>query len=149
MQRRSLLLGLGAAACGPKQIAAPPAAPNVTSAAELIPADLDVVVRLDLGRVKAALGATALTALAHEVLARDNGGAGQEADELVLASLLSAEQVYLGYRPSPLWAPLDRVLALQGHFEQLVRPPAGFSVFGMGRKGSVTKSWVLAFLNSL
>ena len=35
--------------------------------------------------------------------------------------------MYLGYRPSPLWAPLDRVLALQGHFEPLVRPPTGFS----------------------
>jgi hypothetical protein len=59
------------------------------------------------------------------VLARD--GNGQAADGLVVASLLSAEQVYLAYRPSPLWAPLDRVLALQGRFEQLVRPPLGFS----------------------
>lgn len=102
-----------------------PTAPTITSAAELIPPDLDVVVRLDLARVKAALGATALTALSREVLARDNGG--QEPDELVVASLLAAEEVYLGYRPSPLWAPLDRVLAVQGHFEPLVRPPTGFS----------------------
>jgi hypothetical protein len=125
MQRRALLLGLSAVACGPKAAPALPTAPAITSAVELIAPDLDVVVRLDLARVKAALGVTALTALSRQVLAQDSGG--QEPDALVVASLLAAEQVYLGYRPSPLWAPLDRVLALQGHFEQLVRPPTGFS----------------------
>jgi len=127
MQRRVLLLGFAAlgAACGSRRLPPPPAAPRVTSAAELIPPDLDVVVRLDLGRVKAALGAAALAALAGEVLAR--GKAEQGADDLELSSLLEAEQVYLGYRPSPLWAPLDRVLALQGSFTQLMHPPVGFS----------------------
>ena len=127
MYRRALLFGFAAlgAACGAKPLPPPPAAPRVTSAAELIPADLDIVVRLDLGRVKAALGASTLSALAGEVLAR--GKAEQGADDLELSSLLEAEQVYLGYRPSPLWAPLDRVLALQGSFTQLMHPPAGFS----------------------
>lgn len=124
MQRRALLLGLSACACGPKARPALPPAPVVTSASELIPSDLDVVLRLDLARVKAALGAIALSALARQVLTRDS--AGQEPDELLVTSLLGAEQVYLGYRPSPLWAPLDRVLAVQGHFEPLVRTPAGF-----------------------
>jgi hypothetical protein len=125
MQRRALLLALSVVACGPRAAPALPAAPTITSAVELIPPDLDVVVRLDLARVKAALGVPALTALSREVLAHDS--AGQEPDELVIASLLAAERVYLGYRPSSLGAPLDRVLALQGHFEQLVRPPTGFS----------------------
>jgi len=127
MQRRQLLFGFAAlgAACGAKPLPPPPAAPSVTSAVELIPADLDVVVRLDLGRVKAALGAAALVALAGEVLAR--GKPDQGADDLELSSLLEADQVYLGYRPSPLWAPLDRVLALQGRFTQLMGPPDGFS----------------------
>jgi hypothetical protein len=118
-------LGLSAVACGPKATPALPPAPAATSAIDFITPDLDVVVRLDLARVKAALGVTALTALSREVLAHDSGG--QEPDELVVASLLAAEQVYLGYRPSPLWAPLDRVLALQGHFEPLLQPPSGFS----------------------
>jgi hypothetical protein len=125
MRRRGLLLGLSAAACGPKERPPLPPAPAIASAAELIPADLDVVIRLDLARVKAALGDLALTALAHQVLA--SGGAGQDPDELLVSSLLGADQVYLAYRPSPLWAPLDRVLALQGRFEQLARPPNGFS----------------------
>jgi hypothetical protein len=126
MQRRALLLGLSAlGACGPKALPAPPPAPSVTSASELIPADLDVVARLDWGRMKGALGSLALSALSREVLA--NSGAGRDTDELVVASLLVADQVYLGYRPSPLLMPLDRVLAVQGHFEPLTRAPAGFS----------------------
>ncbi len=125
MRRRALLLGLSTVACGPKPLPPLPPAPSIASAAELIPPDLDLVVRLDLARVKAALGVTALAALSREVLARDSGG--QEPDELVVTSLLAADQVYLAYRPSPLWAPLDRVLIVQGHFDALVRPPTGFS----------------------
>jgi hypothetical protein len=129
MQRRALLLGLGALACGPKPRPALPPAPRISSAADLIPPDLDVVVRLDLARVKATLGGAALSAMSREVLAHDReSGEHGEPDELLIASLLSADQVYLGYRPSRLWAPLDRVLALQGRFEQLVRPPVGFSL---------------------
>jgi hypothetical protein len=82
-------------------------------------------VRLDLGRIKATLGATVLAALAGEVLAR--GSPEQAADQLLVSSLLEADLVYLGYRPSPLWAPLDRVLALQGNFTQLMHAPDGFS----------------------
>jgi hypothetical protein len=126
MQRRALLLGLGAlSACGPKPRPPPPPAPAVLAASELIPADLDVVVRLDFARMKGVLGSVALTALSRQVLS--HAGAGAEADELVLASLLGADQVYLGYRPSALLLPLDRVLALQGRFEPLAQTPAGFS----------------------
>lgn len=127
MQRRALLLALSAlgASCGPKPLPSPPQAPAVMSASDLIPADLDVVVRFDLGRVKAALGATVLTALAREVLSA--AGGAEHSDQLVLESLLGADVVLLGYRPSPMLAPLDRVLALQGSFEQLARAPLGFA----------------------
>lgn len=125
MRRRALLLGLGAAACGPKAPPALPPAPAVTSAAELIPADLDVVVRLDLARVRNALGAEALSMLARKVLPRP--GDERLGDELMLKSLSAADVVYLAYRPSPAGLPLDRVLALQGRFEPLARAPNGFS----------------------
>jgi hypothetical protein len=127
MRRRALLAIAGALAlgCGPKPLAAPPSAPAVTTASDLLPADLDVVARFDLGRVKAALGATVLTALSREVLAATGGA--EHSDQLLLDSLVAADIVYLAYRPSPLLAPLDRVLALQGSFEQLSRPPLGFS----------------------
>lgn len=126
--RRRALLAIAAAVllgCGPKSLAAPPSAPAVTSASDVLPADLDVVLRFDLGRVKAALGATVLSALSREVLAAT--GAAEHTDALVLESLLGADVVYLAYRPSPLFTPLDRVLALQGSFEQLARPPLGFA----------------------
>lgn len=126
MQRRALLaIASALLACGPKPLAAPPSAPAVTTASDLLPADLDVVARFDLGQVKAALGATALSALSREVLAATS--AAEHTDQLLLDSLLAADVVYLAYRPSPLLAPLDRVLALQGRFEQLSRPPLGFS----------------------
>jgi hypothetical protein len=127
MQRRALLAFTAAAfvGCGPKRVAPPPSAPAVLGAGDLLPADLDVVLRLDLGKVKAALGATALALLAREGLAR--AATGGHADELVLESLLAADLVYLAYRPGPLLEPLDRVLALQGSFEALSRPPAGFA----------------------
>jgi hypothetical protein len=126
MQRRALLLCLGAlGACGPRPRPAPPPPPAVHTASEFIPPDLDVVARLDWGRMKGALGSLALAALSLEVLARSDAGA--PADELVLSSLLTAEQVYLGYRPSALLMPLDRVLSLHGRFEPIARPPAGFS----------------------
>jgi hypothetical protein len=127
LRRRALGLGVAALllGCGPKPRPALPEAPAVRAASDLMPPDLDVVVRLDFGRVRQALGAIALTALSREVLSR--GNAGQEPDVLLVASLLDAETVFLGYRPGAWLEPLDRVLALQGHFTQLATPPAGFT----------------------
>jgi hypothetical protein len=130
MRRRALLLGLGGlalGACGPRHLPPPPSAPPLVTAAELIPADLDVVARLDMTRIKAALGTLTPEALARDVLARGAGANGDEPDELLVASMLSADVVYLGYRPDPSLLPLDRVLALQGRFEPLTRPPSGFA----------------------
>lgn len=119
------MLALGAVACGPKPRPALPPAPSVSSAAEFIPPDLDVVVRLDLARVKATLGGAALTALSRQVLTQ--GSPKQSVDELMVASLLEARVVFFGFRPSATGTPLDRVLALEGSFTQLVQTPGGFS----------------------
>lgn len=127
MHRRVLLSGLLAlAACGPRRVAPPPATPRLTGAVDLISPDLDVVARLDMARMKAALGGLTAELLSRDVLARTAGERGDEPDELVVESLLQADVVYLGYRPSPQLLPLDRVLALEGHFEPLGRP-RGFS----------------------
>jgi hypothetical protein len=129
MLRRALWLAAGslgfglALGCGAERPKGPPPAPPVASASDLIPPDLDVVVRLDLGRVKSALGGAAVATLSREALAK--GGLAE--DELVVASLLEADVVYLAYRPSRMLLPLDRVLALQGRFAADVKPPAGFS----------------------
>lgn len=133
MRRRGVVLALGVllafgevlAGCRPEPVAAPPQAPRARMALDFVPPDLDVVARLDLGRVRSSLGDTALTALAREVSTR--ASAQDQTEQLVLESLLGAEVVYLAYRPSALLAPLDRVLALQGRFEQLPRMINGFS----------------------
>lgn len=140
MRRRQLLLStLALAACGPKERPALPATPRVTSAAELIPPDLDVVVRLDLGRMKATLGAMTLELVSRDLLTRGAGDERTEPDALLLASLLEADVVYLGYRPSPLLLPLDRVLSLQGRFAPLTKTPAGFS--GLVDLGADVRYW--------
>lgn len=130
MRRRELLaLSTLAFGCGPRRLPAPPDAPRIVSAAELIPADLDVVARLDLAKMKAALGGITSDLLSREVLSQSGEGEeGEEGEErFLVSSLLEADVVYLGYRPSPLLAPLDRVLALQGHFTPLTKAPEGFS----------------------
>jgi hypothetical protein len=129
MFRRTLLgvFGLAAlSACAPRPLPPPPNAPRIVAAAELIPPDLDVVARLDMTRIKAALGSITPEALAREVLARSAGANGDEPDELLVTSILSADVVYLGYRPNDALMPLDRVLALQGRFEPLGRSLSGF-----------------------
>lgn len=125
MRRRALLLAAPALfSCGPKAIGAPPAAPALLGAADLIPPDLDVVVRLDQRKLRQALGAAQLREVARQALAKSSSD--ELGGELLIESLLAADVVYLGYRPDQHLAPLDRVLALQGHFEQLVEPPLGF-----------------------
>ncbi len=128
MLRRELLLGLTTLAfgCGPRRLPPPPAAPRVVSAADFVPADLDVVARLDLARMKVALGGVTPQLLSRQVLSRGDAE-GEEPDELVLQALLEADVAYLGYRPSPLLLPLDRVLALQGTFTPITKTPVGFS----------------------
>ncbi|MDF3066916.1 MAG: hypothetical protein K0R38_2517 [Polyangiaceae bacterium] len=127
MRRRELLFGMAAlsAACGPRRLPPPPPAPRVVAAAELIPPDLDVIARLDMAKMKAALGGLTPQLLSREVLARGNAD-GEEPEELVVESLLEADVVYLGYRPSSLFLPLDRVLALQGRFSPITKTPPGF-----------------------
>lgn len=140
MRRRQLLVAsLLAAACGPKPVLAPPPAPRVAGATDFIPPDLDVVVRLDLARMRAALGAITPELLSREVLSRAAGGIREEPDELIVTSLLEAELVYLAYRPSAQLLPLDRVLVLQGRFAPLTKAPPGFS--GVTDLGADIRHW--------
>lgn len=96
------------------------------AAAELIPPDLDVIARLDMAKMKAALGSLTPQLLSREVLKRGSVD-GEEPEELLVESLLAADVVYLGYRPSARFMPLDRVLALQGRFTPITKAPTGFS----------------------
>jgi hypothetical protein len=92
--------------------------------ADLFPADLDLLVRVDLARMQAALG----PALADDLAARALGSpqAGDEA--LVQGAIARAEVVWIGLRLADVEAG-DRVLVTegrQGAFSSFKEPPSGF-----------------------
>ncbi len=95
------------AACGGSQRLAPPSAPPLRPEAA-IPGDLDWVLRLDLRRVRRALGPARLTALGAEELTRG-------APSLARA-LLHTDTLWLALRPGEGLEDTDYVVIAQGSF---------------------------------
>ncbi len=108
------LLMLAAVGCASRQLPPPPPAPALESAEDAIPADLDVVLRIDLERMQRALGGTALA----ELEARARAGAGSGADEQKLMSdlLQSARTAWVAVRPGQSVGLTDNVVVLEGRF---------------------------------
>lgn len=101
--------GLAAASCAPVKSAKPPRPAQLArklEAIDLLPADLDVVLRVDVARLKAGLG-PAFT----EGLATRAGASG--ADGFVAESISKADTVWIGMRLADLDAG-DRVLVAEG-----------------------------------
>ncbi|MBX3181692.1 MAG: hypothetical protein KIT72_12495 [Polyangiaceae bacterium] len=120
MRRAGWVVALTAAlvtspACGgSRQLASPPsAAPARPEAA--IPGDLDWVLRLDLRRVRRALGAARLIALGAEELTGDAPS--------VARALLHADTLWLALRPGERLEDTDYVVIAQGSFRDFT--PAG------------------------
>lgn len=109
--------------------------------AELFPEDLDLVVRFDLGRMRAELGP-----MADVVSARvEAEGKGDEA--LLSATLRRAKIVWIGLRLADLDAG-DRVLVVEGDVEDvrpdertfaLLNPPLADGVMTFDRKGPLRR----------
>jgi hypothetical protein len=98
-----------------------PAGPRVVrriEPADLFPADLDLVVRVDVARMQAALG----PALADDLTTRalEDGG-----DVPLRDAMARADVVWLGLRLADLDAG-DRVIVIEGKFTGETKPPAGF-----------------------
>jgi hypothetical protein len=116
------LSGVGCASRPP-----PPAAPSLTTPADALPADLDFVVRVDLAKVRAALGpaGTELMRRGTGALPSDPGTA------LVTKALERTTTAYLALRPELVPGEADNVLVLAGSFEGLelerALTSAGFS----------------------
>ncbi|MEB2313720.1 MAG: hypothetical protein OZ921_09820 [Sorangiineae bacterium] len=106
-------LALALAACGPTRIP-PPAAPATTPARpeDAIPGDLDVVVRVDLRRMRAALGEAVLAGLARG--ARGDGDA-----RLLDRALERTDTAWFAFRPALTLETLDSVVVLEGKFADL------------------------------
>jgi hypothetical protein len=116
MRRALLLLGLVlCCSCGPKPIPPPDTpAPALARPVDAIPADLDVVVRVDLARMRRALGPGAVAAL------RDRAAGAEGADRRLLEqALAAADTVWIAFRPGLAPDKTDQVVVLRGNFEKL------------------------------
>jgi hypothetical protein len=94
----------------------PPRAPAVATANDALPPDLDLVVRVDLARVRTALGAGGLALLrrgASTALAVD------ASSELLGSALEQSDTALVALRPELIPGETDNVLVLEGRFAEL------------------------------
>ena len=103
------------AACHSEHVGPPPSAPSVNRPLDAMPADLDLVVRLDLRRIRDTLGATAMTAISEQAV-HSLHGADSATDALLLGALADTDTLWLGLRPAHGLDAADSVFVLSGHF---------------------------------
>jgi hypothetical protein len=95
---------------------APPPAPVLATPSDALPPDLDLVVRLDLARIRAALGAEGLSLVRRGAT---TALAGDAIRELMQAALERSDTALLALRPELIPGETDNVLVLEGHFSEL------------------------------
>lgn len=100
-------------ACSASRIP-PPAepAPTVANPQDAVPGDLDVVVRVDLARMRDALGKAAI-----DQLSKRAPGAGE--GRILDAALPHADTAWIAFRPSSRPENMDNVIVLSGHFADI------------------------------
>jgi hypothetical protein len=112
------LLGLCAwlaPACHSERIGAPPSAPSLARPSDAMPADLDLVVRLDLRKIRDTLGGPAMTALSQQAV-QSLRGADRGTDALLLRAFEQTDTLWLGVRPTSTLEAADSVFIMSGHF---------------------------------
>jgi len=125
MKRRAsfrALCALGVFACTgcASELPPPPRAPQLAAPGDAVPADLDCVVRVDLARVRSALGPAALTALRRSAEVAD-----AELAEAWIADAIELSDVALvAFRPELGEGGPDNVIVLRGRFSGLKPPEA-------------------------
>jgi hypothetical protein len=102
-------------ACSSHHIGPPPNAPHVTRPLSAMPADLDLVLRLDLERIRSTLGVPAMAAISEQAL-HGLHGADSATDELRLKLLAETDTLYLGLRPGASLDVADSVFVMVGKF---------------------------------
>ncbi|MCA9628886.1 MAG: hypothetical protein KC766_14505 [Myxococcales bacterium] len=122
VQRWRWLLFLGgltaalSVGCGGETLGPPPAAPGLASMDAAIPNDLDWVVRVDLKRMRDALGPVLVQRIREEAEA-----AGGEKNSVNLAFSL-ADTVWIGFRAAERFDLTDNVVVMRGRFNDLELP---------------------------
>jgi hypothetical protein len=100
--------------CTRSRIGEPPRAPRANEPTDLIPADLDLVARLDLAQMRRSVAAPEIETLTNSFQERVKDEPGQR---LLEQALRRADTVWVALRPRPVWAETDNVLVLRGDFE--------------------------------
>ncbi|HWA76517.1 MAG TPA: hypothetical protein VG937_29480 [Polyangiaceae bacterium] len=116
------LLGYG---CAQRQIAAPPPGPVVDEPALMVPGDLDLVVRLDLARLRAVLGLEGAELLAQLARQTPVDEPDLETARFTLALFAHAETAWIGVRPGLAPELTDSVVVLRGNFKGVVPASLG------------------------
>ena len=96
-------------------IGPPPSAPRVSHPESAIPADLDVVIRLDLRRIRETLGPAEMAEQSARAV-RQLHGTDDATDALLLRALSQTDTLWLGLRPTHGLDAADNVLVMSGHF---------------------------------
>ena len=109
------LLCLALFGCSSRQIGPPPSAPTLARPLDALPADLDIVLRLDLKRMRDTLGVSTMTELGERAV-RGLHGADKATDALLLTAFSHTDTLWLGLRPSRSLAAADSVFVLSGPF---------------------------------
>jgi hypothetical protein len=104
-----------------KEIGPPPAAPSVSRPVQAIPADLDVVVRIDLEPIRAVLPKSIQDELTAGALAGDPSAAS----DVVRRAIELTRQVWIGFRPGQEPGDTDNVLVLRGDFRAMSEAELG------------------------
>lgn len=110
---------------GPRPIEAPPLAPQLDQPAQAIPADLDLVVRLDLKRLRAVLGLESGALLDELTRGAPSDLPDRETAELTRRLFARADTVWLGARPGLSAELTDSVVVLRGDFREQIPSALG------------------------
>jgi hypothetical protein len=122
----SLALALGAlSACAKRSIAAPPSAPVLDEPGAMIPEDLDLVLRLDLARLRAVLGIEGAELLAQLAKQAPVDDPDLGTARLTLSLFAHAQTAWIGVRPGLAPELTDSVVVLRGDFKGLVPDSLG------------------------
>jgi hypothetical protein len=111
----------GALGCS-REALVPPRAPVLERPADALPPDLDAVVRLDLGRVRSALGPAGLAAIKGLAAVPVEPGREPAAESVITEALEHSDTVLVGLRTEIAPTGPDTVIVLEGRFPE--RSPA-------------------------
>jgi len=112
--------------CAPATLRPPPPPPSAVRPLDAMPGDLDLVVRLDLKRIRDTLGNTVMQGITEQAMAGLHGE-DRGTDKLLLGALNQTDTLWVGFRPANGLDGADSVFVLRGQFSKF-DPHAAASV---------------------